>query len=118
MPQSSVDKALSDAKAALAHADAKFPRAATAPATPAPKSAAPAAPSIGDELKAKGTMVGKAKQAIDAPKMHKGGPVPKDGVYTLKKGEHVLTEKESDLVKKHAIMASGLKSLTNPAKKK
>jgi hypothetical protein len=118
MPQSpsSVDTALANAKAALAHADAKFPRAAAA--APAAKPAAPAAPSIGAELKAKSGMVGKARQALDAPKMHKGGPVPADGIYTLKKGEHVLTEKEVGTVKKHALMATGLKSLAATAKKK
>lgn len=50
------------------------------------------------------------------PKMHKGGDVPKDGPYTLKAGEHVLTEKEAKIARKHAILASGLKSLAKSAK--
>lgn len=47
-----------------------------------------------------------------APKMHNGGPVLRDGVYQLKKGEHVLTEPEARKAKKHALMASGMTSLS------
>ena len=70
--------ALSDAKAALAHANKSFPSATPA----APKSAAPAAPtkatpSMAQELAAKKTMVDKAQSAL--PKMHNGGPVIADG---------------------------------------
>jgi hypothetical protein len=48
---------------------------------------------------------------------HKGGPIMKDGVYRLKAGEHVLTEDETHQARKHAIMASGIKSLAEPGPK-
>ena len=51
------------------------------------------------------------------PKRHNGGPVLKDGAYALKAGEHVLTAKEAEKARKHALMASGLKSLAKPAPK-
>jgi hypothetical protein len=47
--------------------------------------------------------------------MHSGGPVMKDGTYSLKMGEHVLTEPEAKMARKHALMASGMKSLSKPA---
>ena len=109
--------ALSDAKAALAHANKSFPSPS---ASPAPKSSAvtPAAktPNLGDELAAKKTMVDKAMQAL--PKMHKGGPVPADGAYNLKAGEHVLTANEAAKAKTHALMASGMASLAKPGPKR
>lgn len=52
------------------------------------------------------------------PKMHSGGPVATDGVYQLKAGEHVLTEPEAKIAKKHAMMMTGLKSLAKDGKKK
>ena len=78
--------ALSDAKAALAHANAAFPSKPVAPVAPK-ASATKQEPTLGDELKAKGEMVGKARQALAAPKMHSGGPVLSDGIYQLKAGE-------------------------------
>ncbi len=113
--------ALSDAKAALAHANAAFP--------PAPKAAAPkqpfvskvtfAAPSnLGEELREKGKMMKNARTALgDVPKMHKGGPVPKDGIYNLKAGEHVLTAPEAVKARSHALAASGMKSLAKASPK-
>ena len=53
--------------------------------------------------------------APNIPLRHKGGPIPKDGAYKLKAGEHVLTAKEADTARKHALMASGMKSLAKPA---
>jgi hypothetical protein len=109
--------ALSDAKAALAHANTSFPspKAATGAATPA--APAKATPTLGDELNAKAGMVQKGRQAAGLPKMHSGGPVLSDGAYQLKAGEHVLTEPEAKLARKHAILASGLKSLAKSGKK-
>ena len=108
--------ALSDAKAALAHANAAFPSNPPSAAKPAAKSAAApaktATPSIGDELTAKKTMVDKARTAL--PKMHKGGTVKVDGDYNLKAGEHVLTAQEAAKARNHALMASGMKSLATP----
>jgi lysophospholipid acyltransferase (LPLAT)-like uncharacterized protein len=49
-------------------------------------------------------------------KMHNGGPVMADGVYRLKAGEHVLTAPEAAKAKKHAMMASGMKSLAKSGK--
>src|ERR1035437_4518133 len=51
-------------------------------------------------------------------KMHSGGPVKADGLYQLKAGEHVLTAKEAAKARTHAILASGLKSLSKPAPSK
>lgn len=112
--------ALSDAKAALAHANAAFPSPKAAPVAAAATKAATAAPSnppgIGAELKAKAGMVAKGRQALDTPKMHGGGPVLSDGAYQLKAGEHVLTAPEAAKARQHALMASGMKSLTKPGK--
>lgn len=109
---------LSDAKAALAHANKSFPASATA-TTPAPKASAvksaAKSPSLGTELATKKAMVDKAMSAL--PKLHKGGPVPKDGAYNLKMGEHVLTAPEAAKAKNHALMAGGMKSLAKPAPK-
>jgi DsbC/DsbD-like thiol-disulfide interchange protein len=104
--------ALTAAKQALAHADKAFPSTAT-PSVAAPKVSAATAPSIGQELAAKKTMVDKAMSAL--PKMHNGGPVKVDGSYQLKAGEHVLTEAEAKKARKHALMASGMKSLAKPS---
>lgn len=109
MPQSdTVSAVLSSAKSALAHANTAFPSpkpAPAAPVAPAPK-AAPAG--IGQELKVKQENV---RRYVTAPKMHNGGPVPADGVYSLRAGEHVLTAPEATKARMHALMASGLKSL-------
>ncbi len=108
--------ALSDAKAALAHANKAFPPKAVS-TTPAPKASAvtPAkkTPTLGDELAAKKVLVDKAISAL--PKMHKGGPVTVDGAYNLKAGEHVLTAKEAGRARSHALMAGGMRSLARPA---
>jgi hypothetical protein len=108
--------ALSDAKTALAHAGTAFPSAApSTPSVAAPKvAAAKAPPSIGQELLAKKTMVDKARSVL--PSLHNGGPVLADGGYQLKAGEHVLTASEAGKARKHALMASGMKSLAKPGK--
>jgi hypothetical protein len=115
-----VPDALSDAKAALAHANAAFPpapKAASVPAKPAAPKPAPLS-GLAAELNEKGKMMKNAKMALsDAPKMHKGGPIKADGVYTLKAGEHVLTAPEAAKARTHALMASGMKSLAKPAPK-
>ena len=110
--------ALSDAKAALAHANVAFPTATPKTATPAQAAskAITTAPSIGQELANKKIMVDKARIAL--PKMHNGGPVLADGAYQLKMGEHVLTAAEAKKARTHALMASGMKSLAKPGKAK
>jgi hypothetical protein len=108
--------ALSDAKAALAHANKVFPPAPVkADAAPKATAVTPVkkSPSIGDELSAKKAIVDKAMSAL--PKLHKGGPVPADGAYNLKAGEHVLTAPEAAKARTHALAASGMKSLAKPA---
>jgi hypothetical protein len=115
MPQNDVvSKALESAKSSLGHAATAFPSSpASAPAKSAPVAqAAPA--SIGVELKAKQDNV---NRYMSAPKMHNGGPVLTDGSYQLKAGEHVLTAPAAEKARKHAIMASGMKSLAKPANK-
>lgn len=104
--------ALSDAKSVLSHAQKAFPT--TAVAAPAPTVSAPktAAPSIGQELAAKKTMVDKARSVL--PKMHNGGTIKVDGGYDLKAGEHVLTAAEAKKARKHALIAAGMKSLARP----
>jgi hypothetical protein len=108
-----VSDALASAKGALAHANAAFPPAAKPAAAPAAPNAPAKAPTLGDELKAKKTMVDKARSAL--PKMHEGGPVPEDGGYELKAGEHVLTAAQAKMVRKHALMSVGMHSLAKPA---
>jgi hypothetical protein len=115
--------ALSDAKTALSHATKSFPSSA-AP-TAAPKAASTVSKpsmSIGEpekgiaaELKSKERNVNEYTAAL--PKMHNGGPVPADGGYQLKKGEHVLTAAEALKARKHALMASGMSSLAKGAMK-
>lgn len=48
--------------------------------------------------------------------MHRGGPVKEDGMYKLKKGEHVLTAEEAEHAHKHALMFSGIKSMARSYK--
>ena len=126
MATDAVTKALSGAKSALSTANKKFPSPAT------PKAAAPAAKptakssssiSIGEpekgiasELKSKADNVSQYAAAL--PKMHDGGPVKKDGAYQLQAGEHVLTAVEARIARRHAIAASGMKSLAKYAPKK
>jgi hypothetical protein len=116
---------LSDAKNALAHANSAFPTPVAAAQAPQPVAAAKAvpAPSIGQELAAKKIMADKARSAL--PKLHKGGPVPEDGAYQLKAGEHVLTAPEAakaakaakaKAAKKSVPLVSGIKSLSAPGK--
>ena len=113
--------ALSDAKAALAHANAAFPTPA-APKTPAtaPKVAPASSISVGEpekgiakELAVKKENVNRYLHAL--PAMHNGGPVMADGAYRLKAGEHVLTEPEAKKARKHALLAVGMKSLAKPS---
>jgi len=114
MPNSIADT-LSAAKGALVHANAAFPSPSTPKAAPAaPKPAAKAAPSLGEELAVKKSMVDKAVSAL--PKMHDGGPILADGGHQLKAGEHVLTAPQAKMARKHALMAVGLKSLSKPGK--
>lgn len=112
MPQNSVTDALKSATSTLNQANKAFPSPKPA-AAPVPKPAAAPAPKpaagVGAELKAKSDNVA---QYTSAPKMHNGGPVLRDGVYQLKKGEHVLTEPEARKAKKHALMAAGMESLS------
>lgn len=56
--------------------------------TTSPTPAAPKAPTLADELRYKRQNVEQYHNAL--PKMHTGGVVPKDGDYTLKKGEKVI----------------------------
>jgi hypothetical protein len=116
MPQNDngVDSKVAGAKAALAHAESKgFPKMAS-PAPAAPKPSVPAMKS--SNATALSDDPGAIRAHADAmhallPKMHNGGPVAADGAYQLKAGEHVLTEPEAKIVRKHAMMAVGLKSL-------
>jgi hypothetical protein len=111
------------AKNVLAGANKAFPSPkTTAPITAPPAAAAPKSTSgvgepekgIGAELAAKSANVDAYMKAL--PKMHKGGPVLADGGYHLKMGEHVLAPGEADKARKHAMLASGMKSLANPGK--
>ena len=125
MPQNDIAAKLAGAKDFLARSNKKFPGLAAkppaAPAKPAP-AAAPASSraitrqqnvqAVSDTLKSAG-MTG----AGTIGTLHNGGPVTKDGAYNLKKGEHVLTEPEAKMARKHALMASGMKSLTKAAPK-
>lgn len=122
MPQQNQDdpvaKALAGAKGFLKEHPADMSKA-DPPRRPAP-APTPKPSSMGEEAKGAADMVQKAKTALNvsnAPKMHKGGPVKKDGIYSLQAGEHVLTADEAQMARKHAIMASGMKSLSKPGAK-
>lgn len=92
-----------------------------------PKTKANKAAQAGSALSRAGTQIqANSKAAAQTPSVipmqpiesrHKGGPIIKDGVYKLKAGEHVLTEDEAHQARKHAIMASGIKSLASPGPK-
>ena len=120
MPQNDIATKLSAAKGVLSRASSAFP-SSMAPKAPASKPASaapapkPAAPSLGKELSEKASNV--SAYAATAPKMHNGGPVLADGVYSMKKGEHVLTEAEAKKARKHALMAAGMKSLAKATPK-
>lgn len=117
MPQS-VSSKLDAAKTTLAHAKSAFPARPNpvVKAQPTPKPAPAAKPAgLDAELKAKSDNV---NQYSGAPKMHTGGPIKADGVYSLKQGEHVLSPKEAEQLhdmhhkaKTILKMTSGLKSL-------
>jgi Ethanolamine utilization protein EutJ (predicted chaperonin) len=120
MAQDDISSKLASAKTALAHANSSFPSANAPKPAPKPVAVAPkaAAPSIGSDVAAGLKWNTDQAKAVMAPKLHKGGPVKKDGIYDLKKGEHVLTADEATKARKHALMASGMKSLSmTPAKK-
>jgi hypothetical protein len=109
------------AKSALARAKAagfpSMPKVAPVAikAAPAPKPASGGGdPTVGASLKAKSDNVNEYLNSL--PKMHKGGPVLADGAYQLKAGEHVLAKGEAAKATKHALMASGMKSLIQPGK--
>ena len=108
----SVNNVLAGAKNALKTADRMFP-SSMAPKAPAPVSAPKTSgkPAIttGDELRVKARNVSEYAKAL--PKLHNGGPVKADGGYDLQAGEHVLTAAEAKQARKHALMASGMKSL-------
>ena len=121
MPNDSITSKLTAAKSTLAHASKAFPssmapKPAPKPAAPAPKPAAPASgravtrqqniEAVSDVAKSVG-MSGVGTIGT----LHNGGLVPKDGPYQLKAGEHVLTAAEAKNARKHALMASGMKSL-------
>lgn len=125
-PTNSAQAIVAGAKSALSTANKKFP------SSMAPKSTAPAAKpaakpassiSVGEPEKGiKGELASKADNvnayAASLPKMHDGGPVKKDGAYQLQAGEHVLTAVEARIARRHAIAASGMKSLAKWAPKK
>ena len=105
---------LSGAKNALEHANKAFPSPKPAAAPAAPKMhAAPEKPAgVGEELKVKQDNV---KTYMDSlPKMHDGGPVAADGAYMLKAGEHVLTQPQAKMARKHAMMSVGMHRLSMP----
>lgn len=119
-----VESTLRTARNVLSQANSAFP-SSMAPKAPAPKrpAVAPAKsssstgepePGIGAELKAKEANV---NQYVNAPKMHNGGPVPHDGLYQMKRGEHVLTEAEAKKARKFALMGAGMASLAKAAPK-
>ena len=97
---------IADAKKFLDDSRAKFqPLSPTAPPV-AQKAAASPAPGIGKELAVKKQMVDKAKEALNAPKMHDGGEVKKDGLHDLQKGEVVIPKDK--VMKKSAGLMDGL----------
>ena len=114
MPQDDINSKVSAAKGVLATANSKFP-SPKPPAAPKPapsRVTAKPAPTLGSELAQKASNVDTYAAAL--PKMHKGGPVMKSGGYDLQMGEHVLTAAEAQMARKHALMASGIKSLAKP----
>jgi len=133
MPQNDNAATLAKSKSVLAHANAAFP-SSMAP-KPAQKPMAQAsltheAPEHRPVPSDRATTRQQNIQAVsDVAKsagmsgvgtigtLHNGGPVTRDGAYNLKKGEHVLTEPEAKQARKHALMASGIKSLAKTAPK-
>jgi hypothetical protein len=114
MPQNNINDKVNAAKSALQKANSKFtsaPKSTPAPVVKSPvsvKTPALGDPTIGPSLKAKNDNIN--TYINNTPKMHKGGEVPENGIYNMKKGEHVLTAKQ-----KNAMMA-GMSALAKPAK--
>lgn len=115
-------KVLAKANNLESEAGGPLPSSRPKPA-PAPKATPkPSSPSYFQQARALANGYGEAARGIranaqnvdqyaNAPKMHNGGPVLQDGVYRLKKGEHVLTPREVSRARNHAMVAAGMKSL-------
>jgi hypothetical protein len=108
-----VKNALMSAKGALASAD-RFQKSAGGPlkAAPAPKPATPApakkaAPTVGDELKAKADNVNEYAGAKKMDSYKKGGTVEKTGPAIVHKGEEVIPVEKADKVKDMMKKAEG-----------
>jgi len=113
-PGSSVSSATDQPETTGSAAAAAARKSASKPAESGLKKA-------GSTLQAAGSKMGGGLTPSDFVKaeiMHGGGPVTHDGIYKLKMGEHVLTEKEAANARKHALMASGMKSLMKSGKPK
>lgn len=85
------------------------------------EAAKPLMPKVGGKVQSPKPILAAPKANISVaqmPSMHSGGPVMADGPYRLKAGEHVLTEAEAKKARKHALMASGMKSLAKPTEAK
>ena len=121
-----IESTLRTARNVLSSANSAFP-SSMAPKAPAPKTAAaPKPPTSNEEF---GTPERSVKEGLAAnranvaayekayPKMHNGGPVPHDGLYQMKRGEHVLTEAEAKKARKFALMGAGMASLAKAAPK-
>lgn len=119
---SSINDKVAKAKSALSNASRDFPSAKPAAAAAAPhrqgmissmvkavSANKQESAGIGKELGAKARNI--SDYAASAPKMHKGGPVKANGIYSLLAGEHVLPRHEVAKAKRHALMAAGMKSL-------
>jgi hypothetical protein len=121
---------LSKAKSVLAGAEKAFPSSMAPkssvdaaknrvkPITVAPKISAPAS---GVSVNSRAGNIAANRDILSPgdmslPKLHNGGPVPADGAYQLKAGEHVLTEEEAKTARKHALRSAGLRSLARVAK--
>lgn len=110
--QSGAQVKLNDAKSTLMTAS-KFKAEKPAPTYEAPPDTVP-----GTTDPAAKAELDRVSDRVQIPKMHKGGTVKAEGVYHLKAGEHVLTAKEAEQLKKShgkaktvLSMTSGLKSL-------
>jgi len=111
MPQGDVASKLAAAKATLSHADNAFP-SSMAPKAPAPAQAPmprqkPAASTTAKELNVKQANVDEYLMGV--PKMHKGGVVPKSGVYRMQQGEGVISSRKMNSMKKGMAVLGAIK---------
>jgi hypothetical protein len=144
MPGIDANKAVKEAQSVLNKSmkvpgEQQFaPKAPTAPAAPKPKASSalvsyspaktikgvadafknPTGGQIASSLQYNNQNISDYVKALKPPKMHKGGKVPKDGVYEMKAGETVRTPEQEKKMQDHIKKASDAAQMMSKDDKK